>query len=141
MPRTGGAFCGGSSSTNCIAKRHKVRPEFTHIPGRPQGSGTGDHEGRPYKAPAGTHGIDPNRAAFHRVIARATGQRQADIVLVDVGPNLGAINRAAIMAANHDECVSRTTSPDDVMCSPGYPAATLIVKLSESVSPSPSVTW
>ena len=45
------------------------------------------------------------------------------------------------MAANHDECVSRMTSPDDVMCSPSYPAVTLIVKLSESVSPSPSVTW
>ncbi len=40
-------------------------------------------------------------SAFHRVIARATAQRQADIVLVDVGPNLGAINRAAIIAANH----------------------------------------
>ena len=40
-------------------------------------------------------------SAFHRVIARAADQRQADIVLVDVGPNLGAINRAAIIAANH----------------------------------------
>ena len=40
-------------------------------------------------------------SAFHRVIASAADQRQADIVLVDVGPNLGAINRAAIIAANH----------------------------------------
>ena len=40
-------------------------------------------------------------SAFHRVLARATDQRQADVVLVDVGPNLGAINRAAIIAANH----------------------------------------
>lgn len=40
-------------------------------------------------------------SAFHRVIARAADQREADIVLVDVGPNLGAINRAAIIAANH----------------------------------------
>ncbi|MYE10382.1 MAG: ParA family protein [Gammaproteobacteria bacterium] len=40
-------------------------------------------------------------SAFHRVTARAAHQREADIVLVDVGPNLGAINRAAIIAANH----------------------------------------
>ena len=40
-------------------------------------------------------------SVFHRVIARAADQRQAEIVLVDVGPNLGAINRAAIIAANH----------------------------------------
>ena len=40
-------------------------------------------------------------SAFHRMIARAAEQRQADIVLVDVGPNLGAINRAAIIAANY----------------------------------------
>lgn len=40
-------------------------------------------------------------AAFHEVITRAARQRQADLVLIDVGPNLGAINRAALLAADH----------------------------------------
>jgi cellulose biosynthesis protein BcsQ len=40
-------------------------------------------------------------SAFHRVLLGAAGQREAKLVLIDVGPNLGAINRAAIMAANY----------------------------------------
>ena len=40
-------------------------------------------------------------SAFHRIVAGAAKQRQADVVLVDVGPNLGAINRAALIASNH----------------------------------------
>ena len=39
-------------------------------------------------------------SAFHRTILKAADIRDADVVLVDVGPNLGAINRAAIIAAN-----------------------------------------
>ncbi len=39
--------------------------------------------------------------AFHRVMERAALQREADLVLLDVGPNLGAINRAALVAADH----------------------------------------
>ena len=39
-------------------------------------------------------------SAFHRTILNAAGQRNADLALIDVGPNLGAINRAAIIAAN-----------------------------------------
>ena len=39
-------------------------------------------------------------SAFHRTILKAAGIRDANVVLVDVGPNLGAINRAAIIAAN-----------------------------------------
>ena len=39
--------------------------------------------------------------AFHQILARAVEVRGADIVLIDVGPNLGAINRAALIAANH----------------------------------------
>ncbi len=39
--------------------------------------------------------------AFHQILARAAQLREADIVLIDVGPNLGAINRAALIAANH----------------------------------------
>ena len=39
-------------------------------------------------------------SAFHRTLLAAAGKRDADLVLIDVGPNLGAINRAAIIAAN-----------------------------------------
>ena len=39
-------------------------------------------------------------SAFYRTILRAAEMREADVVLIDVGPNLGAINRAAIIAAD-----------------------------------------
>jgi cellulose biosynthesis protein BcsQ len=38
--------------------------------------------------------------AFHRIIQRAASRVGAEIVLIDVGPNLGAINRAAVLAAD-----------------------------------------
>lgn len=37
--------------------------------------------------------------AFHRIILSASEQISAEIVLIDVGPNLGAINRSALIAA------------------------------------------
>lgn len=39
-------------------------------------------------------------SAFHRTILDAARKREADLALIDVGPNLGAINRAALIAAN-----------------------------------------
>jgi len=39
-------------------------------------------------------------SSFYRVIRKAAEVRKADLVLVDVGPNLGAINRSALLAAN-----------------------------------------
>lgn len=39
--------------------------------------------------------------AFWRVINEASLRHQADVVLIDVGPNLGAINRATLVAASH----------------------------------------
>lgn len=39
--------------------------------------------------------------AFYRVMEQAARQRNADLVLIDVGPNLGAINRAALVSADH----------------------------------------
>jgi len=39
--------------------------------------------------------------AFWRVIKEAAARHQADVVLIDVGPNLGAINRAALVAAEY----------------------------------------
>lgn len=40
-------------------------------------------------------------SAFWRVLQSAAKSRRADLVLIDVGPNLGAINRAALIAAEH----------------------------------------
>jgi chromosome partitioning protein len=40
-------------------------------------------------------------SAFWRLIERAAVSRNADLVLLDVGPNLGAINRASLIAAEH----------------------------------------
>ncbi len=40
-------------------------------------------------------------SAFYRLILRAGEQVGADVVLMDVGPNLGAINRAALLTADH----------------------------------------
>jgi cellulose biosynthesis protein BcsQ len=37
--------------------------------------------------------------AFHRIIERAAQARRAELVLIDVGPNLGAINRSALIAS------------------------------------------
>ena len=39
-------------------------------------------------------------SAFHRTLLGAAEKQTADLALIDVGPNLGAINRAAIIAAN-----------------------------------------
>ena len=38
-------------------------------------------------------------STFYRILHKATESREASLALIDVGPNLGAINRAAIIAA------------------------------------------
>jgi chromosome partitioning protein len=38
--------------------------------------------------------------AFHRIVRHAIAKTGAEITLIDVGPNLGAINRAALLAAD-----------------------------------------
>ncbi|MBI4602611.1 MAG: ParA family protein [Planctomycetes bacterium] len=40
-------------------------------------------------------------SAFWRLLQRAAEAREADSILIDLGPNLGAINRAALVAADH----------------------------------------
>lgn len=40
-------------------------------------------------------------SAFWRIIQKAVAKHHADIVLMDLGPNLGAINRAALIAADY----------------------------------------
>ncbi len=39
--------------------------------------------------------------AFWRLIAQGATEHRADVVVLDVGPNLGALNRAALVAADH----------------------------------------
>jgi chromosome partitioning protein len=39
-------------------------------------------------------------SSFHRIIQYAAEQVSADVAIIDVGPNLGAINRAALLAAD-----------------------------------------
>ena len=39
-------------------------------------------------------------SSFYRIIQGAAGQQHSDVVLMDVGPNLGAINRAALIATD-----------------------------------------
>jgi len=40
-------------------------------------------------------------SAFHRGLRLAAERQHAEVVLIDVGPNLGAINRSAIIASEH----------------------------------------
>ena len=40
-------------------------------------------------------------SAFYRVMQFATVKQGADLVLIDIGPNLGAINRASLISAQH----------------------------------------
>jgi cellulose biosynthesis protein BcsQ len=40
-------------------------------------------------------------SAFWRILVRAAKQEQAELILMDLGPNLGAINRAALISADY----------------------------------------
>jgi chromosome partitioning protein len=40
-------------------------------------------------------------ASFHRVVSLAAKEFKADVALLDVGPNLGALNRCGVIAADH----------------------------------------
>lgn len=40
-------------------------------------------------------------SAFWRIMQQAARQHSADLILMDLGPNLGAINRSALIAADH----------------------------------------
>lgn len=53
-----------------------------------------------FKTFAGDIAAVRTTTAFHRIIEDAASGVEADIVLIDVGPNLGAINRAALIAAD-----------------------------------------
>jgi len=40
-------------------------------------------------------------SAFWRVLQKAADSQRADVILIDLGPNLGAINRAALIASDY----------------------------------------
>lgn len=40
-------------------------------------------------------------SAFWRILVKAAEQEKADLILMDLGPNLGAINRAALISADY----------------------------------------
>lgn len=40
-------------------------------------------------------------SVFHRAVTLAVDQFKAELALIDVGPNLGALNRCAVIAADH----------------------------------------
>lgn len=81
---------------------HEVEPGLSLVPGDIVLSGTEQE-----LSTAWPNAGDGNKRAF-RVLAsfatiaqRAATACEADLVLLDVGPNLGAINRAAMVASDH----------------------------------------
>ncbi|MFE1783264.1 ParA family protein [Streptomyces sp. NPDC059506] len=53
-----------------------------------------------FKTFAGDIAAIRTTTSFHRIVGHAAVHVEADVVLIDVGPNLGAINRAALIAAD-----------------------------------------
>ncbi|MFF5720189.1 ParA family protein [Streptomyces buecherae] len=53
-----------------------------------------------FKSLAGDIAAIRTTTAFHRIVKHAGEAVDADVVLIDVGPSLGAINRAALIAAD-----------------------------------------
>ncbi|MFD7917797.1 ParA family protein [Streptomyces sp. NPDC059740] len=53
-----------------------------------------------FKTYAGDPAAIRTTTAFHRIIQGAVSAVDADVVLIDIGPNLGAINRASLLAAD-----------------------------------------
>jgi chromosome partitioning protein len=93
--------------TGGIADPHveEMAPNLGLVPGDVLLSGTEQELSLAWATSLGG-GISAIRAfavttAFSTLAQRAAEQTDARIVLVDVGPNLGAINRAVMIAANH----------------------------------------
>ncbi len=93
--------------TGGIADPHveEIAPNLGLVPGDVLLSGT-EQELSLAWATSLSGGISAIRAfgvttAFSTLVQRAAAQADARIVLVDVGPNLGAINRAVMIASDH----------------------------------------
>jgi chromosome partitioning protein len=83
----------------------EIAPSVNLVPGDLLLSGTEQELSQAWPASfgGGTSSIRPFvvTTAFWTVAQRAASQAEAEIVLVDVGPNLGAINRAVMVASDH----------------------------------------
>jgi chromosome partitioning protein len=93
--------------TGGIADPHveEIAPNLGLVPGDVLLSGTEQELSLAWATSLGG-GISAIRAfgvttAFSTLVQRAAAQADARIVLVDVGPNLGAINRAVMIASDH----------------------------------------
>jgi len=81
-----------------------VTPGLALIPGDLALSGFEDTLSPEWPASMGDQNlIRPFRVltAFWQVMQRGAEQHHADVIVIDVGPNLGAINRSALIASNH----------------------------------------
>jgi cellulose biosynthesis protein BcsQ len=81
-----------------------VAPNLALIPGDLALSGFEDILSPEWPASMGDQNLDrPFRVltAFWQVMQRGAVEHQADLIVIDVGPNLGAINRSALIASNH----------------------------------------
>ena len=82
----------------------KITPDLYLAPGDVALSGFEDTLSREWPDSMGDKNLyRPMRilAAFWQVMQIAATKVQADIVLVDIGPNLGAINRSALLATDY----------------------------------------
>lgn len=86
-----------------VAERVKVTREISLIPGDLALSGFEDELSAQWPASMGDQNlVRPFKVltAFWQVMQQAANEHDADLILVDVGPNLGAINRSALIASD-----------------------------------------
>jgi chromosome partitioning protein len=86
-----------------VAKRVRVTREISLIPGDLALSGFEDELSNQWPASMGdTNLVRPFKVltAFWQVMQESAAAHDADLILIDVGPNLGAINRSALIASD-----------------------------------------
>jgi cellulose biosynthesis protein BcsQ len=82
----------------------RVAPELALLPGDLALSGIEDALSEEWPKSMGDDNLfRPYRVitAFWHILQRAAQAHEADLLLIDVGPNLGAINRSALIASTH----------------------------------------
>ncbi len=86
-----------------VAKRIKITREISLIAGDLALSGFEDELSAQWSPSMGEQNlVRPFKVltAFWQVMQQAANEHEADMILVDVGPNLGAINRSALIASD-----------------------------------------
>lgn len=87
-----------------VPKTRTINPRLHLMPGDLALAGFEDALSREWPEAMGSASLyRPFRVltAFWEVAQRAARLHQADVILADVGPNLGAINRSALIASDH----------------------------------------